>query len=431
MFNPIRGYAKGWRVMTGAFATSRRVLLALGVEAPGLSLVEYFRKRLKEGIKLIPPVEIKSGPIKENIYTGKDINLLRFPAPKWHALDGGRYIGTGDVVITRDPDEGWLDLGTFRVQVQDERTATIYISPGKQADIIRRKYWAKGEACPAVVLCGQEPALFFSSTIQHPWGTSEYDYAGGLKKKAIEVTRGVATDLPIPATAEIALEGEMVPPEVERREEGPFGEWTGYYAGGMRLEPAFRIKAILHRNDPIILGVPPLMNFFSAYAVVLTERLAILWDELDRIVPEVKGVGALEGARGLYMPVISIRQKYPGHAKQVGLAAVSSRIIGYHYGRFVIVVDDDIDPSNTSAVLWAMATRCDPATCIDIVRDCWSSALDPTISPYRREQGDLTNNRAIVIACKPYHWKEKFPPSYRLSSEEVIKVKEKWKDLFK
>jgi 4-hydroxy-3-polyprenylbenzoate decarboxylase len=324
-----------------------------------------------------------------------------------------------------------VNLGTFRTQIHDKNTATVYISPGKQTDIIRRKYWAKGKACPAVVICGSEPVLYYVAAIQFPWGNSEYGIAGWLKNSPIKVTTGISTDLPIPATAEIALEGEMLPPEVEKREEGPFGEWTGYYASGAKLQPVFRIKSILHRNNPVILGTPPLMNFASAYAVTTAQRLAMLWNELDNIVPGIKGVSALEGARGLYMPVISIKQMYPGHAKHTALAAASSRILAYHYGRYVIVVDDDIDPANTSEVLWAIATRCDPSTSIDILRGCWSTGLDPTISPLQKAEGNLTNNKATVIACKPYHWMEKYPTSFKLSLEEVTKVKEKWHHLFK
>ena len=173
-----------------------------------------------------------------------------------------------------------------------------------------------------------------------------------------------------------------------------------------------------------------LMNFGSAYAVTLAQRLAILWNELDNIVPGIVGVGALEGARGLYMPVISIKQMYPGHAKHAGMAAASSRILAYHYGRFIIVVDEDIDPTNTSEVLWAMATRCDPLDSIDIARGCWSSSLDPTLSPLKKSQGDLTNNKAIINACKPYHWKDKYPISYKLNFDEVKKVRDKWRHLF-
>ena len=159
-------------------------------------------------------------------------------------------------------------------------------------------------------------------------------------------------------------------------------------------------------------------------------KVAELWNELESLVPGIKKVWALEDAKGLYIPVVSVKQMYPGHAKQVGLAVTSSRAAAYH-GRFVIVVDDDIDPNKTSEVLWALATRCDPATALEIVTGCWSTPLDPTIPPEKRRQGDFTNSRGIIIACRPYHWMKEFPPSFKLDPEEVRRTREKWQSLFK
>ena len=156
---------------------------------------------------------------------------------------------------------------------------------------------SKGQACPVVVCCGQEPLLWAASAWEHvPWGVSEYDFAGGLKNEPITVTRGVTTDLPIPATAEIALEGEIVPPEVEEREEGPFGEWPGYYVMGTTMQPAFRVKSILHRNNPIIQGNPP-SHLPAVWSLGRHyQKAAVLWDELDRQLPGVTGVRMLDEA---------------------------------------------------------------------------------------------------------------------------------------
>lgn len=431
LFDSIKGYPKGYRIVTAVLGTVRRFALALGFPEmhDERTMVEYWRAKLREEVKPIPPVEVERGPIQENVQVGDEVDLWKFPSPKWHALDGGRYIGTGDAVITKDPEEGWIDAGAFRVQVQDRDTATIWMSGGKDADIIRHKYWDKGQACPAVVVPGIDPLLFLVAGMRLPWGLSELDYAGGMRGKPIEVIKGRITGLPIPAAAEIALEGEIVPPEVELRDEGPFGEWPGYYASSVKPQAAFKVKAVYHRNNPIILGCPPLMGYRSSYGGSL-RRAALLWNELDGVVPGVKGVWLLEEAKGTYMLVISIKQMYPGHAKQAGLAASAGLTAGYH-GRYIIVVDDDIDPFSTAEVLWAMSTRCDPETQIDIVRGCWSTPLDPTISPEKRKQGDYSASRAIILACKPYHWMKDFPPSFKLSIEEQKRVRDKWAWLFK
>ena len=132
---------------------------------------------------------------------------------------------------------------------------------------------------------------------------------------------------------------------------------------------------------------------------------------------------------GRYFVVISLEQRYAGHAKQAATAAMSSPEGAYH-GRFIIVVDDDIDPTNEGDVLWAVATRCDPATAIDIVRDCWSTPLDPTLTPEKRGAGNFTNSRAIINACRPYHWKDQYPKVNRVSGELRGKTLKKWKELF-
>src|SRR5690606_12611153 len=133
--------------------------------------------------------------------------------PKWHEHDGCRYIGTGCVVIQKDPDSGWVNLGTYRVAVHDETTAGLYISPGKHGRRIMEKYWAKGEACPVAISVGQEPMLFIVSGLEAPEGVSEYDVVGGLRGEPTQVIESEFTGLPIPATAEIVIEGEVPPGE--------------------------------------------------------------------------------------------------------------------------------------------------------------------------------------------------------------------------
>ena len=128
--------------------------------------------------------------------------------------------------------------------------------------------------------------------------------------------------------------------------------------------------------------------------------------------------------------VVSIKQRYPGHAKEVGLIVASRKDLG-SLGRFVIIVDDDVDPSNTDDVLWALATRCDPQSSIDIVRDCWYPSGDPLFSPEKIRKGDFTISKAIINACKPYNWIDKFPSVNKISYELREKTMEKWRDLFK
>jgi len=130
-----------------------------------------------------------------------------------------------------------------------------------------------------------------------------------------------------------------------------------------------------------------------------------------------------------FLSVVSVEQKYGGHAKQVGMAAMSG-VEGAFQGRFVIVVDDDIDPSDENDVLWALATRCDPATAILVVDGWWSTGMDPLISPEKRAKGDMTNSRALLLAVRPWYWRKQFPMVNRPSKEIKARVKGKWPGLF-
>ena len=429
LFDKIKGYPAGYRVLANLFATDKRTALALGLplDVKGVDLVKAWREKMKGGIKPIPPVEVKTGPVKENIQVGEEVDLFKFPTPKWNEFDGGRYIGTGNLVITRDPDEGWVNLGTYRVQIHEKNIATIYMSPGRHGDIMRRKYWAKGKSCPAIVTCGQEPMLFAPAHLSIPWGMSEYDYTGWMKGEPVEVTKGVITDLPIPATAEIALEGEIMPPEVDSHEEGPFGEWTGYYGSAERPEPTFRVKAVLHRNDPIIQGNPPTIPYKFALGPNL-RRAGMIWDELDRHLPGVKGVWVLDEAQGPSIAVVSIKQMYPGHAKQAAMVTAGNSAVAY-LCRWIIIVDDDIDPSNITDLLWCLGTRTYPEN-VEVLKECWGSLLDPTLPPEKRRTGDTTHSTGIIIACKPYHWIDKFPRSIKVNPKLIEEAKRKWGKYF-
>jgi 4-hydroxy-3-polyprenylbenzoate decarboxylase len=225
--------------------------------------------------------------------------------------------------------------------------------------------------------------------------------------------------LPIPAYSEVVIEGEVVPgTEVP---EGPFGEFTGYYAGGLRAEPMLKVKCLMHRNDPIITGAPPFRPAPGAENNLI--RAAYIWDYLDKAgVPDVKGVAYYQTR---LLVVVAIKQRYPGHAKQAGHVAAMCHS-GAYAGRYVIVVDDDIDVSNLEELIWAMLTRSDPATSIDIIHNAWSTPLDPRIEPERKARGDHTNSRAIIDACRPWHWREQFPKVNLPSIEERRAIRQRF-----
>ena len=159
------------------------------------------------------PVVVKDAPFLENSTRGDDVDLGALPAPTWHSKDGGPYIGSGSIVVMRDPDSGWINASIYRVQVHDRNKVTVQFDhQGRHGAIIAKKYWDAGKPCPLAVVNGQDPALFIAGFEYLPEGASEYDFAGAIKGAPIEVIAGPLTGLPLPAQAEIILEGELMPP---------------------------------------------------------------------------------------------------------------------------------------------------------------------------------------------------------------------------
>ncbi len=358
LFDKIKGYPEGYRLLANVLTSLKRVCLSLDMptDLTRKQVVATWRDRL-QALKPIPPELVEDGPVLENQQRGDDVDIMKFPAPFWHSEDGGPYIGTGNIVVMRDPDTGWINAGTYRVQAHDAKTAGIMISPGKHGRIIREKYWARGEACPVAVSFGHDPLLLLMGGLEVDFGADEFAEAGGIRGEALKVVNAPLTGLPIPASAELVMEGEIPPDEFHS--EGPFGEWTGYYASGERDMPIINVKSVLHRDNPIVLGClpgkPPNDNTYFRSPL----RAAMLWNELERAgIPGVVGAWSHEAGGGRFFNIVSIKQMYPGHAKQVG-AATTTVHAGAYANRFVVVVDDDIDPTDTNEVLWAMCTRTD------------------------------------------------------------------------
>ena len=358
--------------------------------------------------------------IQENVLTGDAVDLHRIPTPKWHEKDGGYFIGTGCMVVMKDPDTGWINYGAYRVQVQGRNVASVHCTKGKHGNLIMRKYHERGQPCPIAVVVGMHPALFMVSGLEIPYGKNEYDVAGGLIGEPVDIIAGPRTGLPIPANAEIAFEGFAYPNELVN--EGPFGEWAGYYVGGVLQEPAIRVDTLMYRNDPILLGaipgIPPDDDSFYRG----TYRSGAIWNQLEAAgIPEVKGVWAHPSGGSRLWLTVSIKQQYGGHAKQAGIIA-SQCHAGAYANRFVVVVDDDIDPANMDRVVWAMCTRCDPRDDFEILRGNWTGTSDPM--NYGR--GDQRNSRVVIDACKPWQRRDTFPVEVGSSKELDQRIHAKW-----
>jgi UbiD family decarboxylase len=423
VFDTVPGYPKGFRIATNVVATARRFALALGIptDLRKIEILKAWRDK-NRSLTPFPPEEVSSGPVTENTLENDSIDLARFPAPKWHEQDGGRYIGTGDMVVTRDPDSGWVNVGTYRACVVDKNRVTLWILEHHHGRQIAAKYWKDKRPCPVAVVLGCEPATWMAAPSAAKAGVSEYDYAGALRGSPVEVIRAPLTGLPVPATSEIVLEGEIPPPEEESEMEGPFGEWPGYYTHSGR-ECVVRVRRVIHRDQPILLGNPPLLPITQRYGIPLFA--ARVWDHLEQ-----SGIGDIQGVWfhcHTLMIVVSLRQRYPGHAMQA-LTAVAGLQTGASMYRYFVAVDDDIDPLDLKQVIWAMCTRVNPAESLQILNRAWTSDLDPCVSPEKREKGDFTMGRILIDACKPFAWRDRFPMANRFSAEMRTKIWDKWRD---
>ncbi|MBM2811930.1 MAG: UbiD family decarboxylase, partial [Chloroflexi bacterium] len=341
-------------------------------------------RAVTESIKPIPVQELATGPVMENVLEGDAIDLFKFPTPKWHENDGARYIGTAVCVITRDPDSGVVNSGAYRVSVHDKRTCTLFIEHGKDADQMRRAYWARGEKCPVVISVGQEPvltALAGPNAFRTPTGMSEFEVAGYIHGSAYPVVLGKVTGLPMPATAEIVIEGFMPSPEEAVVPEGPFGEWTGYYAHGRRPETIVEVAAIYHRNDPIIFGAPPLRPVGCRYFTYLGGDDISSMRALEKAnIPGVQRVYTLAYPS---LRVVALKQMYAGHVEDVVKVLVpgGDQYNGHHIW---VIVDDDIDIANGSRSYQAPRSG------------SWTRASRRTAAPIRtRSTGGIAIQRII------------------------------------
>jgi 4-hydroxy-3-polyprenylbenzoate decarboxylase len=431
MFNNIKGYPKGYRVVSLFGGSRKRAALAMGLptDKTKLELIRLLAAKVKS-VEPIPPREVNTGPVMENTMgegSGTPVDILKFPSLHYHAKDGGRYIGTGDSLINKDPETGYINVGTYRMQVHGPDRLGLWMSPGQQGREICQRYWSQGKACPVVAVFGGDPLVFRASHVKFPWGRSELEYVGGWRGQALDVINGPITGLPIPAFSEVAIEGEVPPPEEEAHEEGPFGEWPGYYTGGTKgtgeLQPVIRIKAIYHRDDPILMNQAP--QWLGAPTHGLSQPAGMLWDQVEAAgIPSVVGVYF----HTPYLLVIAIKQMYAGHAKQAALAAMNCAE-GARNGRYVVVVDEDIDPTNLKEVVWAMQTRVNPPTDIEIIDNCWSTPLDPRMPPEKREAKDYTNGRAVFYAVRPWTWRDQFPEVNRTERSKLHEVMDKYRDV--
>jgi 2,5-furandicarboxylate decarboxylase 1 len=366
--------------------------LALALETTLADLVPHFGQRMT---KPQPAREVsrEQAPVKQVVFTGDQVDLGRLPLLTHNELDAGPYITSG-VGIMRHPDTGQVNAGIYRHQVHSRNELGVWFIDTHDGAYIYRHYEQRGQPAPIAIAIGHHPAFVMGAVCRIPGIGGEFEAAGGLLGEGIEVTRAETCDLPVPARAEIVVEGEVIP--TERRHEGPFGEWPGHYtADGPK--PVIRVKAITMRRDAIYYDI------FSANREHLVlgslPRMGSIFRNVRQVVPGLKSVNIPAHSR--MHCYISIKKHRDAEVKKAAFAALNTEPENL---KMVVVVDDDIDVFDDGDVMWAIGTRFDAARDL-LVIPRWSGpgGLLPVGWDYH-EDGSRTARMitAVVIdATKP------------------------------
>lgn len=373
LFENVKG--SEYPVLINAFGSMERMAMALEVSSLDdiaadihdfMDLSNY--AGLTDKIKSIPrlarlafvfPVKVPTGECQQIV---EEPDLTSLPVLKCWPQDGGRFF-TLPLVITSDPDTGSHNMGMYRLQVFDQKTTGMHWHLHKDGRSIYEKYKRRGEKMPVSVVVGADPATMYAATAPMPSMIGEYLFAGFLRRAPLEIVRCKTNSLYVPAHAEMILEG-YVDPNEPLREEGPFGDHTGYYSLADQY-PVFHVEKITRRKNPVypatVVGPPPMEDCYLAKA---TER--IFKPLLQIMIPEMVDYAfPLEGVFHNCI-IVSIDKRYPGHANKVMHAMWGMGQM--MYTKMIIVVDKDVDPHDMSKVMWKVFNNIDAARDLTIVK---------------------------------------------------------------
>lgn len=371
LFEKVEGSA--WPVLINAFGSFERLNLALGIsdfEAIGRRFEDFMNMMQREGLlaklKMLPelmrasrwaPRKVEKAPCQEVV---EEPDLDSLPILKCWPQDAGRFI-TLPLVFTRDPVSGIQNIGMYRMQVYDRATTGMHWHLHKDGRRNFERYAEAGERMPVAVALGGEPALVYAATAPLPPFVDEALFAGFLQNAPVELVKCIGSDIRVPAHADFILEGYVDPEEL--REEGPFGDHTGYYSLS-DLYPVFHVERITRRKRPIypatIVGRPPMEDCYLGKA---TERLFL--PLLQTVFPEIRDIDfPLEGVFHNCV-IVSMQKRYPGQVRKVmsGLWGMSQMM----YTKMIIVVDEDINPHDLSLVAWKVFNNIDAGRDLVIV----------------------------------------------------------------
>lgn len=382
-FNQPRGYQ--FPVIANLLATRKRFALALET-TPELLHTEWLQRTQQS----LPPRLVDKGPCQEVVLTGDQVDLGILPVPIWNYLDGGPYI-TFPCQISKDPVTGGRNASMYRSQVHGKDAIGILSAPYRH--LAQQRARAGNQPFPVAIALGLDPVIHIAATACFAYGVDELAMAGALAGVPVDLVSCVTIPLEVPASAEIVLEGEMLPGDM--MEEGPFGEFTGYF-GEKMSRPVIRIRAITHRRDALYLGSyvgkPPTENDLMLGIPAEAEVLR------TTPLPGIKKVHLSHGGGGYMHAVVALEQPFAGYAKTVGLS-----VLGTQPGRTMktlIIIDADLDPFNQAEVRWALSTHVRPEHDVEIIRDLSGIVLDPSLPEAEKRSGDARTSKMLIDATR-------------------------------
>ena len=425
--DPEKRYALGFKkikghhspVVVGTVAASRDVYATALEISPGIDqIISKWEQALSNPIE----AEIVNGGVcKEVEEKGKEVNLNRFPVPTWTPeKDPGPYI-TAPCMITKDPESGIRNVGIYRMQVKGaDRTGVLWDLPSQHAAIHFAKYEARQKPMPAAVAIGVDPVILMAAAAKVPLNVDELAVAGALRGQAIPLVKCETIDLEVPATAEIILEGEIIPGEKET--EGPFGEYTGYMGGPYEL-PLFHIKCITHRKDPVYQALHSQMPPSESSLLRQIPEEANIYKHLvhQLKIPGIVDVHLPESGGSYAILWIRMKRMYPGHAAQVLSTAWTHHPA---FAKWIVVTDEDVDIRNPFMREWALSWRVEPRNDVHILPNTSSLLLDPSAAPPDVPLWERPlSSKVLIDATKKWKYTDiALPPS-----KYMEKVEEDWK----
>jgi 2,5-furandicarboxylate decarboxylase 1 len=379
----MKGKLSPFKILMNTFGTLRKIGVAL--DLPEGKRLEIIERMLERQTKAIKPIRLsrEEAPVKQVVKRDKAMDLRDLPIVRHVDMDGGPYLTP--IIVSKDPGGKRYNVSWNRMMYLDSGHLGIYMSPRHLWSYFS-KAESQGKNIPIGVVLGHHPAFHITGALLTPLGEDEYDAAGGVLGEPLRLVPSevYGEDLLVPADAEMVIEGEI---HVERRVvEGPFGEFTGY-SGSQRLACLFEAKAITCRKDAIFIDIFPCKTeHLNAHLPIE----ASIYAQAKAAVPTVKETCWI-GSGGPFHLIISLKKTMEGQPMRAAMAALSAS----NFLKHVIVVDDDINPSNLQEVMWAIATRVQASENVVILKGLQGHVLDPSVRHEIRSDG------MIIDATKP------------------------------